>query len=146
MYHVRRGQRIRKRKEYPLLLFGYHTKWRCHSIHDQNTYLNQVDPPVLWMHPEDAAQRKITDGEIAEIYNERGRMQIGIKVTERIVKGAVALSEGGWFTPDQDGVDKRGCINVLTMSHRSTPLAKANPQHTNLVEVKKAVTVKNVTI
>lgn len=135
-----------KRKEYPLLLFGYHTKWRCHSIHDQNTYLNQVDPPVLWMHPEDAAQRKITDGEIAEIYNERGRMQIGIKVTERIVKGAVALSEGGWFTPDQDGVDKRGCINVLTMSHRSTPLAKANPQHTNLVEVKKAVTVKNVTI
>lgn len=135
-----------KRKEYPLLLFGYHTKWRCHSIHDQNTYLNQVDPPVLWMHPEDAAQRKITDGEIAEIYNERGRMQIGIKVTERIVKGAVALSEGGWFTPDQDGVDKRGCINVLTMSHRSTPLAKANPQHTNLVEVKQAVTVKNVTI
>ena len=98
------------------------------------------------MHPEDAAQRKITDGEIAEIYNERGRMQIGIKVTAAGCKKAVALSEGGWFTPDQDGVDKRGCINVLTMSHRSTPLAKANPQHTNLVEVKKAVTVKNVTI
>ena len=32
---------------------------------------------------------------------------------------------------------KGGCINTLT-SQRPSPLAKANPQHTNLVEVKKA--------
>ena len=45
------------------------------------------------------------------------------------------MPQGAWYTPDKDGTDVRGCINTLT-SHRPTPLAKGNPQHTNLVEVK----------
>ena len=36
-----------------------------------------------------------------------------------------------------DRIDKGGCINTLT-SHRPTPYARGNPQHTNLVEVAKA--------
>ena len=56
-------------------------------------------------------------------------------MTERIVKGTVAMSQGGWFTPDKNGTDTRGSINVLTSAAHPTPLAKGNPQHTNLVEV-----------
>jgi anaerobic dimethyl sulfoxide reductase subunit A len=48
------------------------------------------------------------------------------------------MSQGGWYTPDKDGIDRRGSINVLTSSAYPTPLAKGNPQHTNLVEVAKA--------
>ena len=58
-------------------------------------------------------------------------------VTDRIVRGAVALSQGGWYTPDKDGVDVRGSINVLTYAYKPSPVAKGNPQHTNLVEVRK---------
>jgi anaerobic selenocysteine-containing dehydrogenase len=34
-------------------------------------------------------------------------------------------------------VDQNGCINVLT-SQRPSPVAKGNPQHSNLVQAEKA--------
>ena len=73
-----------------------------------------------------------------EVYNDRGTVRIPAFVTDRIIRGAVAMSQGGWYTPDEKGIDRRGSINVLTSSAYPTPLAKGNPQHTNLVEVSKA--------
>ncbi|MDI4701497.1 hypothetical protein MJI37_22780 [Salmonella enterica subsp. enterica serovar Cerro] len=43
----------------------------------------------------------------------------------------------GRNVPLANGVDVGGCINTLT-SHHPSPLAKGNPQHTNLVEIKRA--------
>ena len=125
------------REKYPLQLIGYHTKRRCHSIHDQTALLEEVDPPALWIHTEDAAERNISDGETVEVFNDRGTVRVPAKVTERIMRGVTALSQGGWYTPDKKGVDVRGSINVLTSADKPTPLAKGNPQHTNLVEVRK---------
>jgi anaerobic dimethyl sulfoxide reductase subunit A len=64
-------------------------------------------------------------------------VQIKASVTERIVSGVVGMAQGAWYTPNKDGIDIRGSINVLTSTHRPSPLAKGNPQHTNLVEVAK---------
>ena len=41
-----------------------------------------------------------------------------------------------WYQADEKGRDVNASINVLT-SQEPTPLAKGNPQHTNLVEVRK---------
>lgn len=122
-------------KRYPLQLVGYHTKRRCHSIHDNNPILEELDKPMLWINPADAKKRNIKDGDLTETYNDRGCVRIPAKMTDRMMRGVVAISEGGWYRPDADGVDERGCINVLT-SPDPTPLAKGNPQHTNLVEVR----------
>ena len=122
------------KERYPLQLIGYHTKRRCHSIHDNNDWMEELDQPALWMHPNDAARRGIVNGMLVDVTNQRGRTRIPAKVTDRIVEGVVALSQGGWYNPDAEGTDTRGSINVLT--HMTpTPLAKGNPQHTNLVEV-----------
>ena len=91
--------------------------------------------PGLWIHPEDAKIRGIADGDPVAIFNDRGRVEIPAIITERIAKGVVAMSQGGWFTPNAKGTDIRGSINVLTSASNPTPLAKGNPQHTNLVEV-----------
>lgn len=123
-----------RKEKYPLQLIGYHTKRRCHSIHDNNDWMEELDAPALWMHPHDAEKRSITDGGMIEVYNGRGRVRVPAKVTQRIVEGTVALSQGGWYSPDQDGTDLRGSINVLTHTI-PTPLAKGNAQHSNLVEV-----------
>ncbi|ABR00582.1 anaerobic dimethyl sulfoxide reductase chain A precursor [Haemophilus influenzae PittHH] len=48
----------------------------------------------------------------------------------------MALSEGAWYAPDKDRIDHSGCINVLT-TQRPSPLAKGNPQHSNLVQVER---------
>ncbi|MGN0298632.1 MAG: DMSO/selenate family reductase complex A subunit [Lachnospiraceae bacterium] len=121
---------------YPLQLIGWHTKRRCHSIHDNNRAMDKLDPQTLRMHPKDAADRNIADGDLVLIFNDRGKIQIPVTLTEDIMEGCVALSQGAWYTPNQQGVDTRGSINVLT-SQEPTPLARANPQHTNLVEVQR---------
>lgn len=124
------------REKYPLQLIGWHTNRRAHSIHDNNRKMDKIDPQQLWLHPEDAAARGIRDGDTVLIRNDRGRIQIPAKVTDRIMQGVAALAQGAWYTPDSTGTDTRGSINVLT-SLRPTPYARGNPQHTNLVEVEK---------
>ncbi len=124
-------------KEFPLQLIGWHTRRRTHSMHDNNEWEDEVEKPGLWIHPEDASARGICNGDPVRIYNKRGTVIIPAVVTTRIMRGVVAMSQGGWYTPDKDGIDRRGSINVLTSSAYPTPLAKGNPQHTNLVEVAK---------
>lgn len=126
------------RKKYPLQLIGFHTKRRCHSIHEKNVLLRELDPTTVWINPADAETRGIADGAMAEVFNDRGTVRIPAKVTERIMPGVIGIHEGAWYAPKADGTDTGGCLNVLTMSDRATPLARANPQHTNLADVRRA--------
>ena len=134
------------REKYPLQLIGFHTIRRCHTVHDNNALLEKADPQLLWIHPQDAAARGIIDGDTVRIFNERGGIRIRCSVTDHIMPGVTALAEGAWYTPSRETPDGnecssfpddlRGSINVLTGFY-PTPLAKGNPQHTNLVEVVK---------
>ncbi len=91
----------------------------------------------FWLNPVDAEQRGIKDGDLAEIYNGRGRIQIKTRVTARVLPGVIAVPQGAWRSLDKEGIDVGGCINTLT-SQVPSPLAKGTSQHTNLVEVKRA--------
>lgn len=124
-------------EQYPLQCMGWHIKRRCHSIHDNHPWMEEVDPQRMWMNPQDAAPRGIQDGDRVKVYNDRGTTFLPVRITSRIIPGLVAIPQGAWYTPNDKGEDERGSINVLT-NHRPTPLAKANAQHTNLVEVEKA--------
>jgi len=121
-------------EKYPLQLIGWHTKRRCHSIHDNNLGMAKLDPQALWMNSKDAEKRGIAQDAMVRICNDRGTVHLKVKITDRIMKGVVAISQGAWYRPDSDGNDTGGSINVLT-SLRPTPLAKGNAQHTSLVQV-----------
>lgn len=125
------------KETYPLQLISWHYKRRCHSTHDNNPWLEEAAGQEMWLNPADAQARGLKDGDRAKVFNGRGSLTIPVKVTSRIVPGVAAIPQGAWYTPDKDGIDQRGSINVLT-AQRPTPLAKANPQQTNLVEVQKA--------
>ena len=73
------------------------------------------------------------------VRNEFGETQLLAKVTPRIVPGTVAMAQGSWHDADMQGdrVDHGGCINTLT-TQRPSPLAKGNPQHSNICDVVKA--------
>lgn len=132
----REGVESPLREKYPLQLIGWHTKRRCHSIHDNNVKLEKLDPQRLWMHPEDAASRGIESDDQILVYNDRGQTRIPVLVTTRIMPGVVALAQGSWYRPGADGIDTNGSINVLT-SLKPTAYSRGNGQHTNLVEVTK---------
>lgn len=122
--------------QYPIQLVGYHTKRRCHSIHDSNKEMEKYDPQAVHINEKDAADRGIKDGDIVYVYNARGRIRIVAKVEKSIMQGVASMPQGAWYTPDQSGIDIRGNINTLT-SLQVTPLAKGNPQHTILVQIRK---------
>lgn len=125
------------REKYPLQLIGHHYKRRVHSTFDNVPWMEEAARQELWMNTEDAAKRGIKDGDQVRVFNDRGEVVLPVKVTPRIMPGVVSMPQGAWWSPDAKGVDRRGCVNVLTKYH-PTPLARGNPQHTNLVEVAKA--------
>jgi len=124
------------REKYPLQCIGPHYKRRVHSTFDNVPWMEEAARQELWINPEDAEKRGIRNGDKVKVFNDRGAVITYAKVTPRIMPGVVALPQGAWWTTGPDGVDTRGCINVLTKYH-PTPLARGNPQHTNLVEVVK---------
>ncbi len=84
----------------------------------------------------DAKARGIKNGDMVKVFNDRGEVHVPAFVTSRLRPGVSSLPQGAWYTPDENGIDTRGCVNVLTKYH-PTPMAKGNPQHTNLVQVEK---------
>ncbi|MFU2113862.1 DmsA/YnfE/YnfF family dimethyl sulfoxide reductase [[Pasteurella] aerogenes] len=126
-------------EKFPLQLTGFHYKARTHSTYGNVDVLKSANPQEVWINPIDAQPRNIKNGDMIRIFNERGEVRIHAKVTPRIIPGVVALSEGAWHQADMfgDKVDHSGCVNVLT-TQRPSPLAKGNPQHSNLVQIEKA--------
>jgi anaerobic dimethyl sulfoxide reductase subunit A len=123
-------------QKYPLQLVGHHHKQRTHSSYGNNPWLQEAAPHSLWINPLDAEARGIAHGDKVRVFNEIGQTEVRAKVTPRIMPGVLSLPQGAWYMPDKNGLDRNGCINTLT-SQRASPLAKGNPQHTNLVEVEK---------
>lgn len=117
-------------------MIGWHTKTRCHSIHDNNDWMEEIEPHKMWINPSDAKERNIKEDDLVEVWNDRGIIQIKAHITRRIVKGVIAVAQGAWYRANNEGIDIRGNINTLTIS-KPTPLAKGNPQHSNLVEVRR---------
>ncbi len=123
--------------KYPLQLMGHHYKGRTHSSYANLPRNKEAHPQKAWINPADAQVRGIENGDLVDVFNDRGRMRIPALVTPRIAPGIVSVPQGAWYDPNTDGIDEGGCINLLTKYHPS-PLAKGNPQHTNLVEVEKS--------
>ncbi|MBP2018723.1 anaerobic dimethyl sulfoxide reductase subunit A [Symbiobacterium terraclitae] len=124
------------REKYPIQLVGHHVKRRVHSTHDNNPWLEEVEPQMITLNELDAAERGIKDGDMVRVWNDRGEIHVRCRVSKAIMPGVADLPQGAWYTPNGSGVDVRGCINTVTKYH-PTPGAKGNPQHTNLVQVAK---------
>lgn len=129
--------------EHPLVLTGFHYRGRLHSSWGCIDELKEVNPQEAWINPADAESRGISQGDTVRIENRFGAIELLAKVTPRVIPGVVAVSQGAWHDADMTSsdplarLDKGGCINTLT-THRPSPLAKGNPQHTNVCEVVKA--------
>lgn len=128
------------RRQWPLQLFGFHYKARTHSSYGNVDVLQAACRQEVWINPVDAQQRGIQQGDMVRVFNERGELRIPAKVTPRIMPGVTAMGQGAWHNASMNGdrIDHGACVNTLT-TQRPSPLAKGNPQHTNLVEIEKVL-------
>jgi anaerobic dimethyl sulfoxide reductase subunit A len=118
---------------HPLRLLTPKSRARTHSIHGNQPILARADRDDVWIHPTDAAARGIADGQRVRVFNDRGVTVLPARVTDRIAPGVVSIKEGAWFTAGADGVDTRGCANVLT-ADRASP-AGAAAYNSSFVEI-----------
>jgi anaerobic dimethyl sulfoxide reductase subunit A len=123
-------------QKYPLQAVGHHYMRRVHSTHDNVDWLQEAFPQRVFINPLDAKRRGIKDGDSVKVFNDRGAMIIPCRLSKRLMPGVIDIPQGAWWTPDKDGIDRRGSINILT-SERWTPLAFGNAQHTIMVQVEK---------
>jgi biotin/methionine sulfoxide reductase len=93
----------------------------------------------VWIHPTDAAARGIYDGDVVQIFNDRGACLAGARVTDAIMAGVVKLSTGAWWDPEEPGIpgslDKHGNPNVLTRDRGTSSLAQGCSAQSCLVQL-----------
>jgi anaerobic dimethyl sulfoxide reductase subunit A len=123
-------------KKYPLQLITSHCRTRAHSSLANIPWLKETEPQRVWINPVDANARGINDWDEARVYNDRGVVVIPARVTETIMPGVAYLGEGAWYSPDENGVDRGGCPNVLTKDEYSPEGAFCS--NSCLVQVEKA--------
>lgn len=93
------------------------------------------------MYPQDAAQRGVMDGGVVRVFNDRGQMLAGAKLTDDIRAGVICINEGGWFDPVDlrlpGGLCRYGDVNYLAIGIGTSKLAQGNCGHTAVAQVEK---------
>jgi anaerobic selenocysteine-containing dehydrogenase len=95
-------------------------------------------PGLVFMHASDAAARRISEAELVEIYNARGKIQLRARIDGSVPAGVVAASLN-WNKLSEGGNN----VNALT-SERLTDLGRAATFYSTLVEVRKLTPTKNL--
>ncbi|GAA6208652.1 molybdopterin guanine dinucleotide-containing S/N-oxide reductase [Cognatishimia sp. WU-CL00825] len=133
------------KQKFPLYLISGQPKTRLHSQLDNGDYSVshkiQGREPVL-INPADAALRGLLDGDIVEIFNDRGRCLAGAVLSDEVAVGNVFLWTGAWFDPDfsaPQARDRHGNPNVLTHDGRTSSLTQSPASHSALVDVRKFI-------
>jgi biotin/methionine sulfoxide reductase len=92
------------------------------------------------MHPDDAAFRDISDGDVVRVFNDRGACLAAAVLFDGIRQNVIELPTGAWYDPidsNGDSLDVHGNPNVLTRDKGTSKLAQGPTAHSCLVEVEK---------
>lgn len=128
---------------FPLHLVTHQPDRRLHSQLDHGSHSRAgkiAGRAACVINPSDAAARGIGDGEVVELFNERGRCLAGAQVSPDVREGVVLMATGAWYDPDwQNGGDrcKHGNPNVLTGDIPTSEIAQGPGALTCLVDIRR---------
>ena len=130
--------------DYPLHLISNQPTYRLHSQIDtgRNSRENKIkEREAMWMHPDDARKRNLADGDVARVFNSRGEILAGVRVTDTVRPGVIQIPTGAWYDPLVPGeigtLDVHGNPNVLTPDKGTSSLGQGPSAHSTLVEAEK---------
>lgn len=137
-------------EDYPYLVVSNHPRWGVHSQHEDISWLREIPTckvrgpdgyqyQPVWLHPVDAEEKGVSDGEVVKIYNERGAVLAGARVTERIMPGVVYIEHGAKYDPIVPGeLDRGGAINSITPHNTCSKNAPGGAWSGFLVDFERA--------
>ncbi len=132
--------------KYPLHLNSNQPPTKLHSQFDHGIYSKAAKirgrEPVI-LHPNDAAERGLTEGDVVRVFNDRGQCLGGVLISDNLMAGVVQMSTGSWYDPAVPGeigsLCKAGNPNVLTPDKGTSRLGQGPSAHTCLVQVEKFI-------
>ncbi|MDR3535689.1 MAG: trimethylamine-N-oxide reductase TorA [Acetobacteraceae bacterium] len=130
--------------KFPLHIATSHPHGRLHS-QLAGTVLRKgytvADREPCLINPKDAASRGIADGDVVRVFNDRGQILAGARITEDMRPGVIRVNEGGWYDPVDPATPgslcKYGDVNVLTIGIGTSKLAQGNCGHTAIGDIEK---------
>jgi biotin/methionine sulfoxide reductase len=127
---------------YPLHMLSFQPATRLHGQLDSGRVaaadkIHGREP--LRMNPADAAARGLRDGQVVRVFNDRGAVAAGLRVTEDIRPGVVAMATGAWWNPERPGATDSTCLhgnpNVLTSDVGTSRLGQGSAAQSCLVQI-----------
>jgi anaerobic selenocysteine-containing dehydrogenase len=113
---------------YPLYMLTPNTKNRIHSQFNNLEMIRQFgDTPFAFIHPDDAAERGISDGDRVRIFNARGELELEARLDNGLKAGCVCVTNGWW-------ISEGGTVN-FTSAARETDMGYGAAFHDNRVQV-----------
>jgi anaerobic dimethyl sulfoxide reductase subunit A len=125
-----------KLEKHPFHMISPHPRWRTHSIFNNIPWLRETYEQEVTINASDAKRLGIKNGDTVEVWNDRGGMVLPAYVTERCMPGVCVVHEGAWMDLDEDGWDRAGNPDFLTLDEPSP--AGAFAYNTVLVNMRKA--------
>jgi anaerobic dimethyl sulfoxide reductase subunit A len=123
-------------RKYPLMLLSPHARYRVHYLFWEHPWLrDHIYRHRVWISTTDAKARGVRDGDVVQVYNDRGKVVMPAYVTSRLMPGIVVIHHGGKYLPDESGVDFGGSPSTLLGGDYESCITPAKA--TNLVEVEK---------
>jgi biotin/methionine sulfoxide reductase len=131
-------------KTYPLHMLSNQPESRLHSQYDHGkvsraSKVSGREP--ITISTEDAELRGIRSGDVVRVFNDRGAILAGAKVTDGMRPGVVQLATGAWYDPLEAGVvgtlDKHGNPNVLTKDIGTSRLGQGCAAQSALVQIER---------
>ncbi|MCI8367762.1 MAG: molybdopterin-dependent oxidoreductase [Eggerthellaceae bacterium] len=82
-------------KKFPIVFIQEHTRWRTHSQWFNSPLLRELDPePIFKISAQDAKERGIVDGDIVEVFNDRGKMVVKCVIDPSLPTGMSRMPKG----------------------------------------------------
>ncbi|WP_028305511.1 molybdopterin-dependent oxidoreductase [Desulfitobacterium sp. PCE1] len=127
------------RQKYPLQFAQYRSRFHVHSQFMRVSWIRQFCPePRLELNPFDAKSRGLANGDLVEVFNDRGEFKARCKIMNDLRSGAVRMEEG-WWSKDMPEGDMNNVINdAFNPRGFKRKYGPIFPFYDTLVEVKKA--------
>ncbi len=133
---TRRGMDDPMVRQFPIMLLTSHSRYRVHYVFWEHKWLrNHVYRHRVWINVADAKARGIRDGDLIQVYNDRGKVIMPAYVTSRIMPGLALIHAGAKVIYDADGTDRGASPSTLMGGDFESCLAPARA--TTLVQIKK---------
>ena len=108
-----------KTAKHPFHLISPHPRHRTHSIFNNIGWLRETYEQEVTINASDAKKLGIKTGDTVEVFNDRGKVVVPAYVTERCMPGVLVIYEGAWLDLDENGIDRSGNPDMLTLDEPS---------------------------